>query len=114
MPPKKTTAAKSSVTSRKKQLNAASAKKNNEVTKDSITTSTQSQDNPTAFDTAKKILANNLLFDEDFVQQQRKNLAVLLETEKTSSNFHEMPEENLKVAVVGAFSCGKSAFITRG
>ena len=111
MPPKKTTAVKTPAAKKKKQTTAASVK-NAGKTKSVPTSNMQENTGAiSALDIAEKILANDLLFNEDFVQQQKKNLAALQETEKTSSKFHEMPEENLKVAVVGAFSCGKSAFI---
>ena len=111
MPPKKTTAVKTPAAKKKKQTTAAPIK-NAGKTKSVPTSNMQENTGAiSALDIAEKILANDLLFNEDFVQQQKKNLAALQETEKTSSKFHEMPEENLKVAVVGAFSCGKSAFI---
>jgi len=111
MPPEKTTAVKTPAAKKKKQTTAAPVK-NAGKTKSVPTSNMQENTGAiSALDIAEKILANDLLFNEDFVQQQKKNLAALQETEKTSSKFHEMPEENLKVAVVGAFSCGKSAFI---
>lgn len=61
---------------------------------------------------ARRVLENTLLFDADFAKTQNERLDGIQSSVSThSGNFHEMPEENLKVAVVGAFSCGKSAFI---
>ena len=107
MSPKKTTVTKSSVTGKKKQTNTSCVKGKN----GSSFISEQNADKISEFEIASKILDNDLLFDEDFVQQQKNKLTSLMVTEKSFGKFHEMPEENLKVAVVGAFSCGKSAFI---
>jgi len=60
---------------------------------------------------AYRVLENKILFDEEFIEEQKKKLDGLRFSSVSSSNFHEMPEENLKVAVVGSFSCGKSTFI---
>lgn len=60
---------------------------------------------------AYRVLENKTLFDTEFIEEQKKKLDVLRTSSAPSSNFHEMPEENLKVAVVGSFSCGKSTFV---
>ena len=77
------------------------------------TPSSEAEDIPAGDDiaTAYRVLENTILFDAEFIEEQKKKLDNIRTSSATSSNFHEMPEENLKVAVVGSFSCGKSTFI---
>ena len=77
------------------------------------TPSSEAKDIPVGDDMsiAYRVLENTILFDAEFIEEQRKKLDDIRTSSATSSNFHEMPEENLKVAVVGSFSCGKSTFI---
>ena len=77
------------------------------------TPSSEAEDIPAGDDiaTAYRVLENTILFDAEFIEDQKKKLDNIRTSSATSSNFHEMPEENLKVAVVGSFSCGKSTFI---
>lgn len=62
-------------------------------------------------DIAYRVLENTILFDSEFIEEQKKKLDEIRTSSGSTSIFHEMPEENLKVAVVGSFSCGKSTFI---
>ena len=94
MSPKKTTVTKSSVTGKKKQTNTSCVKGKN----GSSFISEQNADKISEFEIASKILDNDLLFDEDFVQQQKNKLTSLMVTEKSFGKFHEMPEENLSVS----------------
>ncbi len=96
----------------KKKKPVKSSAQNPQVAQTSTPAKEEDQEPADDFSIARRVLENTLLFDEDFIKKQMERLDnIQSATETRSGNFHEMPEENLKVAVVGAFSCGKSAFI---
>ena len=71
----------------------------------------KSESNPGMVSRIEEILKQNKkVLGEDFIQRTQKNLEPFREKESVSG-MRETSEENIKVAVVGAFSCGKSTFI---
>ena len=53
---------------------------------------------------------NSDLLGKDFAERTRRNMSPFIK-QKTEGGMRDTSDENLKVAVVGAFSCGKSTFI---